>query len=47
METTLEESEIEWLKAAANNPVFAFLQDPAEDIYSLSDGKPFQLHEEK
>jgi hypothetical protein len=33
--------EAEWLQAAANNPAFDFLNDPAEDIYSLSDGKPF------
>jgi hypothetical protein len=31
----------EWLKAAACNPVFDFLKDPEEDIYSLEDGRPF------
>jgi Z1 domain len=31
----------EWLKAASNNPVFDFLKDPDEDIYTLADGKPF------
>ncbi len=31
----------EWLKAAATNPAFDFLQDPEEDIYTLTDGKPF------
>lgn len=39
-----EEQEIEeadWLKAAATSPSFDFLKDPAEDIYSLEDGKPF------
>ena len=39
-----EETEIgenEWLKAAANNPAFDFLKDPAEDIYTLDDGQPF------
>ena len=39
-----EEAEIgenEWLKAAANNPAFDFLKDPAEDIYTLDDGQPF------
>lgn len=36
-----EWDEAEWLKAAARNPAFDFLNDPAEDIYSLSDGKPF------
>ena len=35
-----EIDEIEWLKAAASNPVFAFLHDPEEDIYTLEDGKP-------
>jgi tetratricopeptide (TPR) repeat protein len=33
--------EDEWLKAAASNPVFDFLKDPEEDIYTLNDGKPF------
>ena len=32
-------NEAEWLQAAAHNPAFDFLNDPAEDIYSLSDGK--------
>lgn len=36
-----EISEQEWLRAAAVNPAFDFLQDPAEDIYTLEDGKPF------
>lgn len=30
-----------WLKSLANNPVFAFLHDEAEDIYTLADGEPF------
>ena len=34
-------SEHEWLKAAAGNPAFDFLKDPAEDIYTLDDGQPF------
>ena len=33
--------ESEWLLAASKNPVFDFLKDPKEDIYSISDGKPF------
>ena len=33
--------ETEWLQTAAKNPAFDFLSDPAEDIYSPSDGKPF------
>jgi len=35
-------NEEEWLEAAAQNPAFAFLHDPAEDIYTLSDGEPFR-----
>jgi hypothetical protein len=33
--------EREWLRAASSNPVFGFLSEPAEDIYSPTDGKPF------
>lgn len=35
-------SEDEWLKAAASNEVFDFLKDPAEDVYTLADGKPIR-----
>ena len=35
-----EEDEHEWLRAA-RNPAFAFLADAEEDIYTLTDGKPF------
>jgi hypothetical protein len=31
----------EWYQAASSNPAFDFLNDPAEDIYSPSDGNPF------
>lgn len=31
----------EWLRIAASNPAFDFLKDPAEDIYTLTDGIPF------
>ncbi len=31
-----------WLRAAAANSAFDFLRDPAEDIYTRTDGKPFQ-----
>jgi hypothetical protein len=34
-------TEAEWLRAAATSPAFDFLNDPAEDVYSLADGKPF------
>ena len=36
-----EIDEDDWLYAAAHNPASDFLKDPAEDIYSLQDGKPF------
>ncbi|MBS3943747.1 MAG: hypothetical protein KGZ32_05775 [Dethiobacter sp.] len=36
-----EWDENEWLQAAALSPAFAFLSDPEEDIYALTDGKPF------
>lgn len=35
-------NEKEWLSAAATNPAFDFLKEPEEDIYSVSDGKPFK-----
>jgi serine/threonine-protein kinase len=35
-------SEREWLKAASKNEAFDFLNDEAEDIYTLEDGKPLQ-----
>jgi len=31
-----------WLKSIAKNPVFDFLNDAAEDIYSLTDGQPLE-----
>lgn len=31
----------EWMQAISKNPVFDFLKDEGEDIYSLQDGKPF------
>jgi len=38
-------SETEWLQAAVANSAFDFLKDPEEDIYTLSDGRPF--HDEE
>ncbi len=32
-------NEKEWMKAAAGNQVFDFLNDEDEDIYTLEDGK--------
>ena len=33
-------NESEWVQAASKNEAFEFLNDPDEDIYSLTDGKP-------
>lgn len=33
--------EDQWIHAAASNPAFDFLREPEEDIYALTDGKPF------
>jgi len=38
---TDEPTEREWLHVAATNPAFADLADPAEEIYTIEDGKPF------
>jgi hypothetical protein len=38
-ETDIDEKE--WLRAASTNPAFDFLKEPEEDVYTLSDGKPF------
>ncbi|MDY7008673.1 MAG: hypothetical protein SWX82_33325 [Cyanobacteriota bacterium] len=40
-QNTEEIDEQEWLHAAATNPTFYFQKDPEEDIYTLTDGKPF------
>lgn len=37
-----EIDEIAWLQAASKNPTLMLHDDPAEDIYTLNDGKPFQ-----
>ncbi len=36
----LDDDEVEWLRAAATSPALAFLNDPAEEVYSLADGRP-------
>jgi len=36
------DSEEAWLRAASSSDAFAFLADPAEDIYSVADGEPFR-----
>lgn len=33
-------SEKEWLRVASENDVFNFLDNEAEDIYTIEDGKP-------
>jgi hypothetical protein len=33
--------EKDWLQAAMSSDAFAFLADPGEDIYAITDGKPF------
>jgi hypothetical protein len=35
-----KEEEMLWLKSVSKNPAFDFLNEPAQDIYSLSDGEP-------
>ena len=32
----------EWLAALSTNPVYDFLKNNEEDIYSFSDGQPFK-----
>ncbi len=39
--TSDADSEAVWLRAAALSDAFAFLADPAEDIYTTADGEPF------
>jgi hypothetical protein len=36
-----EISESEWLHVAATSPVFDFLKESKEDLYTLADGRPF------
>jgi hypothetical protein len=36
------ETEEVWLRAVASSDAFAFLADPAEDIYTEKDGEPFR-----
>lgn len=36
------ETEDVWLQAMASNDAFAFLADPAEEIYTIEDGEPFR-----
>jgi hypothetical protein len=36
------DTEEAWLRAAASSDAFAFLADPAEDIYTAADGEPIR-----
>ena len=36
------DSEEVWLHGASSSDAFAFLADPAEDIYTAADGEPFR-----
>lgn len=36
------DSEVGWLPASTASDAFAFLGDPAEDIYTVEDGEPFR-----
>jgi hypothetical protein len=36
---------VQWNKIVANNPSFAFLHDPEEDIYTLGDGMAVSYEE--
>ena len=40
-----EWDEDEWLSAAALDPAFDSLRDPEEDIYTLTDGRPYRDEE--
>jgi len=40
-----EWNEGEWLSAATLNPAFDSLRDPEEDIYTLTDGRPYRDEE--
>ncbi len=35
-------SEESWLQAVSTSEAFAFLADPAEDVYTVADGEPFR-----
>lgn len=38
-----EMAEFDWMAAAAKNPLFDFLANPVEDVYTLDDGEPIEL----
>ncbi len=40
LDDNTEDEEKLWLNALSSNPVFDFLKEPEEDIYSINDGEP-------
>ena len=36
------DTEEAWLRVAVSSDAFAFLADPAEDVYNAEDGEPFR-----
>ena len=38
---TDQDEESVWMNSISNNSAFDFLNDPREEIYSKSDGEPF------
>jgi len=40
-DTSEHEEEKLWLNSISKNPAFNFLNNPAEEVYSLKDGEPF------
>ena len=40
-DTNEQDDEKLWMDSISKNPAFDFLNDPAEDIYTLNDGEPF------
>lgn len=35
-----KDEEVLWMKSISSNPAFNYLNDPAEDIYAITDGEP-------
>lgn len=36
-----QDEELRWLTSISNNPAFDFLAEEGENVYSLSDGEPY------
>ncbi len=39
-EKNIDDEEMLWMQSIVTNSAFDFLDDPAEDIYSITDGEP-------